>query len=796
MAAFKSGDLVWAKMKGFPPWPAKIMQSSSQLTDMPAGRYSVMFFGTHETAIMKSCDLFNYLECRSQFEVSRKAKGFNKGIEEIRNEAALLEVNAMNNLLESSMRLSPIPTRKRRSTSKFSKEDFLAEEQFSRKRTRSDSSRRSRTSSVSPGRMKFSQRSVKTERSCDRKRLDSFGSNGGRRRKNSRSPGCFDFDQFDTSADPGFSPMLSDGVFNSLLDNLEMDLDLDPTSKSKRTTKKIFDDFISAGKTPPRERHNSTASSTSRTRLISGMSDVFEEFFESAQAIFNPAELLSAIDDLPSEDDRPATPEEPLPMPAPTKLCSDCGCQCELYGLKWRCTSKQCMKWNGTHDPYGINGELSLPNHTDTVNSFVGTTNNGITAPSNSAAFASGSSSVKKEQHSSSPTFTLSKMSTMPSNISLFSTHSNSSVVDKNLDLEAAGRATLPSEGALSSAAAINPIINREKRNTRLNVFSMIPPPTTSTNQSITRTRPSVPRRQNGTGRPKSYKVEKTPPVSANGQRHCSFCNGQVRPQMCGGNKHRWRCVDKKCRKWYGWVKSNEEIPKDLGKKGRWKDLALKIKRKRVPSDETSDDGTGVVETTVSNPPSNSIITNAVPLCEKQPKKIGRPPKNLGKVKLKGLKSSDGKDEASSVERPKRKYKKREKKTKDQKATTSVQFTMTAKEYYWQPSAMERRTRWWTNEKRRVDVSPERELGLHAFDVPATFRLLATSMRAAAATKADEPGTVSGTLDLLMDSLMGVLGPLLSLTAKVPQFAAAGSTDKEFIQRLWNASAVHTPIFS
>lgn len=46
-------------------------------------------------------------------------------------------------------------------------------------------------------------------------------------------------------------------------------------------------------------------------------------------------------------------------------------------------------------------------------------------------------------------------------------------------------------------------------------------------------------------------KVEKTPPVMANGMRLCVFCNGQVRPQMCGGNKHRWRCVDKKCRKWY-----------------------------------------------------------------------------------------------------------------------------------------------------------------------------------------------------------------------------------------------------
>lgn len=29
----------------------------------------------------------------------------------------------------------------------------------------------------------------------------------------------------------------------------------------------------------------------------------------------------------------------------------------------------------------------------------------------------------------------------------------------------------------------------------------------------------------------------------------------------------RWRCVDKKCRKWYGWVRSHEEIPKNTGRK-------------------------------------------------------------------------------------------------------------------------------------------------------------------------------------------------------------------------------------
>ncbi|VDN31092.1 unnamed protein product [Cylicostephanus goldi] len=95
-----------------------------------------------------------------------------------------------------------------------------------------------------------------------------------------------------------------------------------------------------------------------------------------------------------------------------------------------------------------------------------------------------------------------------------------------------------------------------------------------------------------GTGRPKQYKVEKTPVMGANGQRQCTFCNGQVRPQMCGSNKHRWRCVDKKCRKWYGWVKSHEEIPRDLGRKGRW-NRANRVKKLVVAAEKKEEEDTG-----------------------------------------------------------------------------------------------------------------------------------------------------------------------------------------------------------
>lgn len=57
--------------------------------------------------------------------------------------------------------------------------------------------------------------------------------------------------------------------------------------------------------------------------------------------------------------------------------------------------------------------------------------------------------------------------------------------------------------------------------------------------------------------------------------------------------RYRWRCVDKKCRKWYGWVKSHEEIPRDLGKKGRWNHAARTKKPVVTTKKSKEEDDTG-----------------------------------------------------------------------------------------------------------------------------------------------------------------------------------------------------------
>ena len=54
---FKTGDLVFAKVRGYPAWPAKVTCG-----DVPGGgeRYSVVFYGTDEFANLSAKNLWIY----------------------------------------------------------------------------------------------------------------------------------------------------------------------------------------------------------------------------------------------------------------------------------------------------------------------------------------------------------------------------------------------------------------------------------------------------------------------------------------------------------------------------------------------------------------------------------------------------------------------------------------------------------------------------------------------------------------------------------------------------------------
>ena len=73
------GDLVFAKIKGYSPWPARVMDKSQV-----AGKFSVFFFGTYQTANIKQCDIYQYNdENKAKWGTGKKNKNLERALKEI-----------------------------------------------------------------------------------------------------------------------------------------------------------------------------------------------------------------------------------------------------------------------------------------------------------------------------------------------------------------------------------------------------------------------------------------------------------------------------------------------------------------------------------------------------------------------------------------------------------------------------------------------------------------------------------------------------------------------------------------
>lgn len=97
---YQPNDLVFAKVKGYPCWPACV----SGPKDERGTRYEVFFYGTYETAVVKKEEMWPFTpETKNRFGKS-KAKGFAEALDEIENrpESGMLQPLPVNEAASNS----------------------------------------------------------------------------------------------------------------------------------------------------------------------------------------------------------------------------------------------------------------------------------------------------------------------------------------------------------------------------------------------------------------------------------------------------------------------------------------------------------------------------------------------------------------------------------------------------------------------------------------------------------------------------------------------------------------------
>lgn len=84
---FGPGDKIFAKVRGYPPWPARVEGVADETPSKM--KYHVFFYGTNETAVCKAEELFPYVEYRDKYGKPLKKRGFNEALQQVDAELGL-----------------------------------------------------------------------------------------------------------------------------------------------------------------------------------------------------------------------------------------------------------------------------------------------------------------------------------------------------------------------------------------------------------------------------------------------------------------------------------------------------------------------------------------------------------------------------------------------------------------------------------------------------------------------------------------------------------------------------------
>lgn len=83
---FDVGCKVFAKLRGYPPWPA-LIEGAVDLTPGKC-KYNVRFYGTGDRAVIKTGDIYPYREFKPKFGKKKKPKKFVEAIKQIEKDLA------------------------------------------------------------------------------------------------------------------------------------------------------------------------------------------------------------------------------------------------------------------------------------------------------------------------------------------------------------------------------------------------------------------------------------------------------------------------------------------------------------------------------------------------------------------------------------------------------------------------------------------------------------------------------------------------------------------------------------